>query len=289
MKYTNVVMRFLSLTMIVLLVALAGCAKPPTKEMSDARMAFQAASDAEAQRYASEQYMSAEEALNQATALMESKKYKQAREKAMDALKLAREAQASAVMQKNTMNQDAKNMYDMALEAVNAANRAGGYTYAPQLMVDAQKSLEEAKKTYEAGDYIAAKQLAETALSKAKQAEEEALRVAAEKNAEMQTKAQQYAKEIPDPGATPRPYPTNHIVIKGETLWWIAEYKQIYDDPFQWPLIYKANRSKIKDPDLIFPDQDFTIPRTPEVTEDMIKEAIKFAKTRGAWSLHDGK
>ncbi len=94
MKYTNVVMRFLSLTMIVLLVALAGCAKPPTKEMSDARMAFQAASDAEAQRYASEQYMSAEEALNQATALMESKKYKQAREKAMDALKLAREAQA---------------------------------------------------------------------------------------------------------------------------------------------------------------------------------------------------
>ncbi|GAK56870.1 hypothetical protein U27_03834 [Candidatus Vecturithrix granuli] len=289
MKYTNVAIRFLSLTIIVMLVALAGCAKPPTKEMSDARMAFQAAGDAEAQRYASDKYMSAEEALNQATALMESKKYKQAREKAVEALKLAREAQASAVTQKNAMNQSAKNSYDRALEAVNAANRAGAYTYAPQLMVDAQKTLEEAKKTYEAGDYIAAQQLAETALAKAKQAEEEANRVAAEKSAEMQTKAQQYAKEIPDPGATPRPYPTNHIVIKGETLWWIAEYKQIYDDPFQWPLIYKANRSKIKDPDLIFPDQDFTIPRTPEVTDGMIKEAIKFAKTRGAWSLHDGK
>ena len=289
MKYTNVAIRFLSLALVVMLLALAGCAKPPTKEMSDARMAFQAAGDAEAQRYASDQYMSAEEALNEANALMEAKKYKQAREKAVEALKLAREAQASAITQKNAMNQSAKDMYDMALGAVNAANRAGAYTYAPQLMEDAQKTLEEAKKTYEAGDYIAARQLAEAALTKAKQAEEEARRVEAAKKAEMQAKAQQFAKEIADPGATPRPYPTNHIVIKGETLWWIAEYKQIYDDPFQWPLIYKANRSKIKDPDLIFPDQNFTIPRTPEVTDEMIKEAIKFAKTRGAWSLYDGK
>jgi nucleoid-associated protein YgaU len=289
MKYTNVAIRFLSLTLVVMLVALAGCAKPPTKEMSDARMAFQAAGDAEAQRYAGDQYMSAEEALNEATALMEAKKYKQAREKAVEALKLAREAQASAVTQKNAMNMSAKDMYAMALEAVNAANRAGAYTYAPQLMEDAQKTLEEAKSTYEAGDYIAARQLAEAALSKAQQAEEEARRVEAAKKAEMQARAQQFAKEIADPGATPRPYPTNHIVIKGETLWWIAEYKQIYDDPFQWPLIYKANRSKIKDPDLIFPDQNFTIPRTPEVTDEMIKEAIKFAKNRGAWSLYDGK
>lgn len=289
MKYTNVAIRFLSLMLVVMLVALAGCAKPPTKEMSDARMAFQAAGDVEAQRYASDQYMSAEDALNEANALMEAKKYKQAREKAVEALKLARQAQASALTQKNAMNQSAKDMYDMALEAVNTANRAGAYTYAPQLMEDAQKTLEEAKKTYEAGDYIAAQQLAEAALSKAKQAEEEARRVEASKKAEMQAKAQQFAKEIADPGATPRPYPTNHIVIKGETLWWIAEYKQIYDDPFQWPLIYKANRSKIKDPDLIFPDQNFTIPRTPEVTDEMIKEAIKFAKNRGAWSLYDGK
>ena len=289
MKYTNVAIRFLSLALVVMLLALAGCAKPPTKEMSDARMAFQAAGDAEAQRYASNQYMSAEEALNEANALMEAKKYKQAREKAVEALKLAREAQASAITQKNAMNQGAKQMYDMALEAVNAANRAGAYTYAPQLMEDAQKTLEEARKTYEVGDYIAARQLAEAALTKAKQAEEEARRVEAAKKAEQQAKAQQFAKEIADPGATPRPYPTNHIVIKGETLWWIAEYKQIYNDPFQWPLIYKANRSKIKDPDLIFPDQNFTIPRTPEVTDEMIKESIQFAKNRGAWSLYDGK
>lgn len=55
--------------------------------------------------------------------------------------------------------------------------------------------------------------------------------------------------------------PQEHKVVKGECLWWIAEYKTIYNDPFMWPLIYKANRSKIKNPDLIYPGQVFSIPR----------------------------
>jgi LysM repeat protein len=56
--------------------------------------------------------------------------------------------------------------------------------------------------------------------------------------------------------------PLQHEVVKGECLWWIAEYKKIYNDPFMWPLIYKANRDKINDPDLIYPGQVFYIPRT---------------------------
>jgi len=55
--------------------------------------------------------------------------------------------------------------------------------------------------------------------------------------------------------------PTEHKVKKGECLWWIAEYKEVYNDPFMWPLIYKANRDKINNPDLIYPDQVFSIPR----------------------------
>ena len=252
-------------------------------------MAFQTATDAEAQTYANTQYMSAEEALNEATALMESKKYKEAREKAIEAMTLAREAHASAIESKNASNRGAKEMYDRALQAVNAANKAGAYSYAPKQMEDAQRTLEEARKEYNEGDYITARQLAEAALTKAKQAEEAAKRARAAKEAEMQTIAQQQAQEMRDPGAMPKAYPTNHVVIKGEALWWIAEYKQIYNDPFQWPVIYKANRSQIKDPDLIFPDQDFVIPREPELTDDMRMEAIKFAKNRGAWNLHDGK
>ncbi|MGX9365443.1 LysM peptidoglycan-binding domain-containing protein [Desulfoplanes sp. PS50] len=55
--------------------------------------------------------------------------------------------------------------------------------------------------------------------------------------------------------------PTQYQVAKGDCLWWIAEFRQIYNDPFMWPLIYKANRDKINNPDLIYPDQVFSIPR----------------------------
>lgn len=69
--------------------------------------------------------------------------------------------------------------------------------------------------------------------------------------------------------------PTKHKVVKGECLWWIAEYKQIYNDPFMWPLIYKANRDQIKNPDLIYPNQVFVIPR--DFTLDELKESRRQA------------
>lgn len=56
--------------------------------------------------------------------------------------------------------------------------------------------------------------------------------------------------------------PASHTVVKGECLWWIAEYQQIYNDPFMWPFIYKANRDQINNPDLIYPAQTFSIPRS---------------------------
>ncbi len=55
--------------------------------------------------------------------------------------------------------------------------------------------------------------------------------------------------------------PVSHTVTKGECLWWISEYKHIYNDPFMWPLIYKANRAKINNPNLIYPGQQLDIPR----------------------------
>jgi len=274
---------------LFVLVSFVGCAKPPTEEMSQARLAFDQATTAGAQNYARDQYMSAEEALNKATALMESKKYKEAREKAMEATSLARKAHSDAVEGKNAMNMSALAMYNQAVNAMNAANAAGAYTYAEVTMLEAQRTLQEAKALYDNEDYIAAKEKAEAALVKARSAEVQAKSAVDTKRAEMSRTTQQQAGGMADPGITPRPYPTSHVVIKGESLWWIAEYKQVYNDPFQWPLIYKANRAKINDPDLIFPGQEFKIVRQPELTDEMVKDAIRFAQNRGAWSLHDGK
>ncbi len=69
--------------------------------------------------------------------------------------------------------------------------------------------------------------------------------------------------------------PVSHTVTKGECLWWISEYKHIYNDPFMWPLIFKANRDKIKNPDLIYPGQQFEIPRAFDLVQ--AKDARKQA------------
>lgn len=59
-----------------------------------------------------------------------------------------------------------------------------------------------------------------------------------------------------------------HRVSRGESLWRIARFH--WQEPFYWPLIYDANREKIRDPHWIYPGQEFRIPPlppTPEITE----------------------
>jgi len=67
-----------------------------------------------------------------------------------------------------------------------------------------------------------------------------------------------------------------HLVKRGECLWWIAEYEDVYNDPFMWPVIYAANQDQIKNPDLIYPGQELKIPRVGYTMED-IQEARRSA------------
>jgi len=52
----------------------------------------------------------------------------------------------------------------------------------------------------------------------------------------------------------------NYTVAPGDCLWLIASYLSVYTDAKRWPEIYEANKDKIKDPDLIFPNQVFVVP-----------------------------
>ena len=67
---------------------------------------------------------------------------------------------------------------------------------------------------------------------------------------------QQFAIPV---SAFPMPFSGGYQVIKGDSLWRIAG--RIYGDPTRWPQIYAANRDRIRDPDLIFPNQQFIIPQ----------------------------
>lgn len=60
------------------------------------------------------------------------------------------------------------------------------------------------------------------------------------------------------------PTDIQYTVKRGDHLWGIAKKPEHYGNPFAWPNIYQANRDKIKNPDLIYPDQVFSIPPLSE-------------------------
>ncbi len=49
-------------------------------------------------------------------------------------------------------------------------------------------------------------------------------------------------------------------VKEGDSLWRIAGYKNVYDDPGKWRKIFEANKDKIGDVALIYPGQKLVIP-----------------------------
>ncbi len=53
---------------------------------------------------------------------------------------------------------------------------------------------------------------------------------------------------------------STHKVKYKECLWCIAQKKGVYGNARMWKKIYKANKGKIKNPNLIYPGQVFTIP-----------------------------
>lgn len=78
---------------------------------------------------------------------------------------------------------------------------------------------------------------------------------------------------------------SSYSVRGGDNLWSISGKDEVYVNPYQWPLIYKTNRSQIKDADLIRPGQVLDIDQNASSAE--INAAVQHAKTRGAWSVGD--
>lgn len=64
----------------------------------------------------------------------------------------------------------------------------------------------------------------------------------------------------PAPAAPEAPAPVTVTVQPGFTLWGIAQER--YGDGVLYVQVFEANRDKIKDPDLIYPGQVFSVPET---------------------------
>jgi hypothetical protein len=75
----------------------------------------------------------------------------------------------------------------------------------------------------------------------------------------------------------------SYNVVRGDHLWGISAKPTIYGNPYQWPLIFKANRDRIKDADVIEPGQVFSIDKSPAGAD--VSAAVEHARRRGEWKL----
>ena len=82
--------------------------------------------------------------------------------------------------------------------------------------------------------------------------------VSAPAEGEAQPEATLVEPAAPDSTEAVRPAPVTITVQPGFTLWGIA--KQNFGDGILYVQVFEANRDKIRDPDLIYPGQVFTIP-----------------------------
>ncbi len=160
-----------------------------------------------------------------------------------------------------------------AAKSANAKAKAEGYEWR-----DTGKLIKKAEEALKAGKYEDAIKLANKAKRQAELAVEQKYRELDRLKRLGIISESEAPAPVAETGAS-----STYEVVRGDNLWDISAKPTIYGNPYEWPLIYKANSDKIKDADLIYPGQVFTINTNPSAAE--VDAAIRHAKTRGSWAL----
>jgi len=209
---------FKRLLLVISVIILSACVKPPVVELENAKDVVSQAYAAGAAQYASGEYQLATSALQAAELQVENHKYRKASRTLALAQRYADEALQIATEKQKQL----------------AAERA---KIAEKRLADLKKQQEikrqkERKKQQQLKKHLAA---------------------------EKKNKALTPVKKAP---VAEKPELVDEVAVRsGENLADIAARKEVYGDPFLWPLIYKANRDQIKDPTKIFSGQILKIPR----------------------------
>ena len=286
--------------LFVLFLMLCSCgAHVPVRERQEAEETLKAAFAAEAPVYAPEEYTRAQEDFYLAKIEMDKRQFKKAR----DLLEDCRKDALLAVSRSR-----AGKVIKLAEEQLNESDLAQLRKYITDVCSIAEKSLKEAESAYKSQKYNLARQKAEMSLQlskelpklldkkiseekikspegiesekiskQAKQILEEAEKEAAAIIEEAKRKAAAIRAQVLE-----KRFPSAYTVRKGDKLRVIAGRREIYNDPYQWPLIYKANRDQIRNPHMLFTGQHLVIPRN--ITLEEVREARKQA---GAPSPYD--
>jgi len=269
------------LAMTLALAASLGCARKPPQEIAAANAAVERARAACAAQFAPAALGEATAALGDLNALAEARRFGKASKAAPGVVALADQAASTAAAARDQTRAEAAAATQRAEAAIGEAVRAEADSRAGGDLAAARARLEESKRLAASpcnapqsrDAALAAAELAGTAREKAiavaREEEEAARRLAeVERRRRLEEEAARHSEEPP-------PLPESYTVAPGDTLWQIARGASQYGDAFQWPLIFKANRSQIKDPDLIYPRQTLKIPRDvpPGEVDDAAREA----------------
>ncbi len=209
------------------------------KAIETANSAVQKAREAGAGKPAPQLMKAADELLASAKSAFPAEEFKKAADFASRAIEKAEEA-----MRLLELSNKALALLNEAENTIAEAKKAGAEKLAPELLGAASEKYKGAVKSAAEANYVDAITLASKAIDDARAA----ISACA-------------ARKMPD-----------YVVKKGDCLWRISAKKDIYDDPFLWPMIFKANADKISDPDLIYPDQGFVLPSS---SGDEDKDAAK--------------
>jgi len=262
-----------------------GCSKPPVQEMDNAKAAMKAAQDSGAEKCATSEYGKAKEALAAAEAKMskaemggdKSTLYKEAKAELLAAIQQFEKAKEIA-SERSKINDKAQAELDAVKKNLMVPANSDGAMYSDSYKASMAK-INEAQALIDKCE-------GEKAMAVLKQVEIDNAMIQQEivegKAAAMKAEAEQKAKMR---AQMMKAQTEDYTVVKGDNLWNISKAK--FMNPFMWPLIYWANKDQIKDPDLIFPKQIFKIRKYFE--DDEKAKADHLARTRGPWSLFDGK
>jgi len=278
---------------IALFFMLCSCAAhAPVKERQEVEEILKTASAAEAPVYAPGEYTRAQEDFYLAKIEMDKRRFKKARDLLEDCRK-----EAYLAISKSRAGKAIK----LAEEQLSESDLAQLRKYITDVCSIAEKSLEEAESAYKSQKYNLARQKAEMSLQlskelpklldkkiseekikppeeiekeniskQAKQILEEANKEAAAIIEEAKRQAAAIRAQVLE-----KRFPSTYTVRKGDKLRAIAGRREIYNDPYQWPLIYKANRDQIRDPHMLFTGQHLVIPRN--ITIEEVRESRKQA------------
>ncbi len=152
------------------------CGEPPDKEIQQAQGAIDAAKAVGAEQYARDEYAAAQTALKNATDAVEQRDYRLALNHALDARDRAKTAASQAADRKAVARVDADRALAAGARALTTAEtrlrtadaaHTGSRTLADvrRTIASAERSLQKARASFDAGDYPAAVQAANDATS----------------------------------------------------------------------------------------------------------------------------